>query len=257
MRHDGTQSIGRAVGLLKLIATRPAAGWRVADLASQAGLDEATARRVLKRLLLERAVALSPADRRYRPGPLLFELGLTVAPLQAFREACEPELKQLSNATGAASLLYLRAEDEFVCIGRSGAESLHWLVLRVGTRRSLGLSAGGAAILVALPDGERDDVVARCRAEAERRGASYRAQFERILERSVRYGAGVNLGDGLPGVTALAVAIRTAGDRPFAAIGVSGPIERYPENVVESLLARLGAAAARIETGHAEVIAAL
>src|SRR5919106_3409986 len=74
----GTQTVGRAVSLLREVAARGSFGWRLTDLAAHCGLDKATAYRMLKCLEEERLVKRRASDRHYLPGPLLFELGLTL-----------------------------------------------------------------------------------------------------------------------------------------------------------------------------------
>lgn len=244
---DGTQAIGRTLTLLKAIAARPRAGWRSSDLASHCGFDEGTVRRILKRLTRERAVAQHAADRRYRPGPLLFELGLCVEAHREFQLACQARLEKIARAAGGVALLYLRSGDEFVCIGRAGPASAHWLALTVGTRRSLGLSAGGMAILLALPQPERDRMIAHCEQHAQRRGPAHARYFRQILARSQGYGAGVNIGDGIQGVTALAVPIRERDGIPLAALGVSGTQAKFTEEKVPALLRLLEEEARTIE----------
>lgn len=250
---DGTQLIGRTIALLKAIATRPRAGWRTSDLARHCGLDEGTTRRILKRLALERAIEQHPQDRRYRPGALLFELGLSAADHRAFQQAGQPRLEKLARLTGGVALLYLRSGDEFVCIARAGPPSSHWLAVGVGTRRSLGLSAGGVAILLALPAAEQEAVLARCEEHARARSTAHLRYFRQILARSRGRGAGVNVGDGLQGVTALAVPLRDGQGLPFASLGVSAPIADFTPDRVPGLLALLETEA---RTFQAEIVPA-
>ena len=74
----GTQSLGRSIRLMRVLATRGEIGWRLSDLAAACGLDKGTAHRILASLVQERLVRQRPGDRRYLPGPLLFELSLAL-----------------------------------------------------------------------------------------------------------------------------------------------------------------------------------
>ncbi|MBC7802464.1 MAG: hypothetical protein H7Y16_01195, partial [Candidatus Parcubacteria bacterium] len=61
---------------------------------------------------------------------------------------------------------------------------------------------------------------------------------ERMVRRSLQRGAGVNLGDVVPQITSVAVAIRGSEGLPLASITVSGPFEQLPrERADETILA--------------------
>ena len=67
------QTVGRAVSLLRLIASNQPRHLRLVDVAAMASLDKSTAHRLLQRLVQERMLARD-ASRGYRLGPLLYEL---------------------------------------------------------------------------------------------------------------------------------------------------------------------------------------
>lgn len=75
-RQDGTQSIARAVSLLKEIAAHNFAGSRLVDLAAHTDLKAATAHRILASLIREGLVMHRRGTKRYFLGPLAYELGL-------------------------------------------------------------------------------------------------------------------------------------------------------------------------------------
>src|SRR5688500_12829590 len=101
----GTQSSERAVVLLKELSARGTFGWRLSDLAAHCNLDKGTARRILSCLQHERLVQRRESDRHYLPGPLLFELSLTLAPLAEFQAACQPPLARVARRTPAVASL--------------------------------------------------------------------------------------------------------------------------------------------------------
>src|SRR5688572_16452138 len=114
-QRRGTQSIERTVVILRELAARGAIGWRLSDLATSCELDRGTTHRILGCLLRERLVRQRGTDRRYVPGPLLFELGLSVPALSEFQSACSPAVARLAKRLGGVALLYLRSGSEFVC----------------------------------------------------------------------------------------------------------------------------------------------
>jgi DNA-binding IclR family transcriptional regulator len=229
----GTQSIQRAIGLLREISTRGQFGLQLSDLAARCRLDKSTAHRMLICLVRERLVSQRASDRRYLPGPMLFELGLALPELGELQYRMRSRLAALASA-GAAFLLF-RSGDDFVCAARVGSIDKA-LTISPGTRRPLVTSAGGAAIMLALPVGQARAIINRNFATL--RGMGYdRARLRAIrdmLERSHAEGFAINAGDTLPEVNAFGLALRDSAGEPFASITVEGsaqalPLSRLPE----------------------------
>lgn len=133
--RPGTQSIERAVHVLKVLVARGAVGWRLVDLAEHCALDRATTHRLLGGLVRAR-LAEQRADRRYAAGPLVFELGVSMRGHAAFQEACGPPLVRLARTLGGVAIVSLRSDSEFVCLARQG-KPLKAMTIDVGTRRPL------------------------------------------------------------------------------------------------------------------------
>lgn len=243
----GTQTIVRAVSLLRELAARGGFGWRLSDLAAHCGLDKATAYRMLKCLEEERLVKRRPADRHYLPGPLLFELGLTLAPLADFQAASQAPLARLARRTGGVAFLYLRSNNDFVCAGRVGRTHLKGLSIHIGTRRPLVTSAAGVAILVALPEAESQKVIAENMKRLARFGELRAQSIDRMLRRSRHQGFGVNLGDVVPGIHAFGVALADATGEPVASVGVSASAEHFARTEIPKVHAFLAEEAAVLE----------
>jgi DNA-binding IclR family transcriptional regulator len=242
----GTQSIERAVALLKALAARGSFGWRLSDLAAQCGLDKGTAHRILGSLERERLVKKRPSDKHYLPGPLLFELSLTLGPLADFQAACRPALERIARRTRGVAFLYLRSGTDFVCAGRVGPDAPKGLSIQVGTRQPLVTSSGGVAILLALPEEEARRVVAENMKRVARFGELRIRSIEKMLRRSREHGFGINLGDVVPGIHSVGVAIHDADAAPFASLTVSGAAAALPAADIEKVIAVLGEERARI-----------
>lgn len=249
----GTQTLSRAVVLLKAVATRPQQGWRLTDLAGHCGYDKATAHRLLAGLLHERLVLQRPADRHYVPGPLLHELGLGVTPMAAFQARALPALGRLARSSRGVAFLYLRSGEEFVCAERVGNPALKGMSVDVGTRRPLLVSAAGVAILLALPDAEQARVLeANLRAIAPIGPARVKA-VERMLRRSRRHGFGVNLADVVPGIHAFGVPLLDGDGQVFGSLSVVGPDTTLPRERMAEFEAMLRAEAERLAGDAAQV----
>ncbi len=235
----GTQSIERAVVLLKELSSRGIFGWRLSDLAAHCNLDKGTAHRILTCLQRERLVQRRQSDRHYLPGPLLFELSLTHAPLAEFQAACQAPLSRVARRTRGVAFLYLRSGTDFVCAARVGETSLKGLSIVVGTRRPLVSSSGGVAILIALPEDESRKVIAENMKRVARFGELRTKSIEKMIRRSQSHGFGINLGDVVPGINSFGLAIQDATGTPFASLTVSGASEDFPATEIPKVMAVL------------------
>lgn len=243
--RSGTQSIERAIALLRAISTRGHFGWQLSDLAARCQLGKSTAHRMLVCLVQERLVKQRPEDRHYMPGPMLFELGLALPDLGELQYKARTILASLAKQTSATAFLDFRSGDHFVCAVRVGNSELKALTCSPGTRRPLTASVGGAAILLKLPEDEAHAIIRRNLAGHSKASA---AAVRRMMARTYAEGIGINEGDILPGVNAFGIALCDGAGQPFASIALAAPdrvlrierlteIRRSLENAAEELMA--------------------
>ena len=155
-------SLKRGVLLLKLLATAGPRGLSLTEIAVRAALPHPSVHRVLQQLSAERLVDRHPELKRYRLGPLAFELGVAGSTMYDMRDLCEPSMDTLAKATEDTIYLVLRSGFDAVCMHRrEGSFPIRTLVLEVGSRRPIGVGAGGLAILAAIGDEERAEVIER------------------------------------------------------------------------------------------------
>jgi len=245
--HDGAQSLHRAIALLRLLSVRAATGWRLSDLAQEAGLGHPTVHRMLGCLLDERLAVRVPGTRRYTLGPLAYELGVAAAPHFAIERLADPALARLAAETHDIVFLNVRSGAESVCVARcEGRKALKAYTVEVGTRRPLSLSAGGAAMLIALPRPEQSRIEALNLQAIVRRGEARQTAVRRMLQRSRRLGYGFNQEDMIPGIAAIGVAIRSATGEPVASLSLAAAGADLAAPRRQRLLERLRDDAARI-----------
>ncbi len=248
----GTQSIARAIRVMKTIVQRKEIGWRLTDLAAHCGLGKATAYRIVACLASARIVLQRAGDRRYVPGPLLFELALSTPAYSSFTAAVHDDLARMAEIGGNA-FLYLRSGDEVVCIDRVGTTPMQ-PVTAIGRRRPIAQSTFGISMLLALPKEEQQALLGRRKQKIQ--GSDSRVvAYRNVLERSRRYGFGLNRGDVVPGLTCIAIPILDSQHSPFAAIGVTGPSASLQGQRLRSVVQLLQREVRRIEQEHAQLIA--
>ncbi|GAA5236691.1 IclR family transcriptional regulator [Verticiella sediminum] len=228
----GTQSIGRAVTLLRAIASRGRRGIRIDELVGMSGLPKTTCVRVLGRLCREGLVARDGHTNKFYLGRLLYELGLLAQPRYRLGEACEPVLRRLAEHTRDTVYLSERSGFEAVCIACCvGDYPIKAVPLDVGVRRPLGVGVGGVAILAALDPREASQVVGGIGRRYTGFDGLTAARVLRHVRESVSIGYATGPSPGAPGALSVGV--------PFPPVLASASI------TVTALSNRMGAARQR------------
>lgn len=130
---------------------------RLTDLALAAGVDKASALRLLETLTAEGLVQRDPATKAFTPGPEWLALHAATLQRTDLRPLVRPALIRLANAFEDSAILSVPSGCESVCIElRLGTFPIRANYLEIGSRRPLGIGAGSLALLAALPDVEVD-----------------------------------------------------------------------------------------------------
>ena len=218
---SGTQSIRRAILLLRAIASRGPTGSRLLDLAKHSKLPGPTAHRILKCLMAENIVMQDPGTHGYLLGHLMFELGLAAAPQSNLRQIGEPALRRIAEKTGDTVFLIARSGLDTVCLDRKeGTFPIKALTLDVGTRRPLGVGSGGMALLLTLPDDEIGHIVAANATRLKDYGDLSVLILMNMIRRSKQRGYAFNDRQATPGVISMGLPIMNPYGAPYAAISI-------------------------------------
>ena len=243
--RSGTQSIERAVFLLREIATRGRTGWGLRDLAQHCGMGTGTVHRILKCLVEQRLVHRRDFDRHYLIGSLNLELGLSVPNGPELLQTAHTVLRRLSRSLPRINgVCFLRSGDDCVCFAREGetAYASAATVTRTGQRMPLIGWTSGIAIVGALPVAEGRAVHERNRAALQHLGSTHQARVDAILRDCRRDGYAVSEGDLWHGVNSIAMAFGPP-NNPVGGVAISAWSGNYPISALRPLLPELRAAA--------------
>ncbi len=217
----GAQSIRRAIALIRRLIEAGRDGDSVAALAAHTKIDRTTTHRILKCMAEEGMLSYANSNR-YMLGPLAFEIGLAASERMDLRMKCRSALTRIAAETGDTVFLMARAGYDSVCADRiEGGYPVKTLVVDIGNRRPLGIGAGSLAILSALP---LDEAEAAIEHNSQRIAGFPGMNVKRLRKLAARARAEQRASlpvTGIPGVHALAVALRTPGGRPIAALSVA------------------------------------
>jgi DNA-binding IclR family transcriptional regulator len=244
---NSAQTVGRAIGLLRLIASSQSRNLRLVDIAAMANLEKSTAHRLLQRLEQERMLVRDPGAGGYRLGPLLYELGLAALPGTNLRETAHAALQALARGTGDMAFLVARSGFESVCLDRiAGNFAIQTLTQGVGDRHPLGVGAGGLAILAALTEAEAAIVLDAVVPQLRRYRLTEKQLRERI-EATRERGIAIDEGSAALDVTAVGRAVRDGSGTPVGAVFVASIRSRMTENRQREVGKRLAACVNGVE----------
>ncbi len=244
---QGSQTVDKAMSLLKLIASAPAEGLRLMDLAEQSGLDRATAYRLVSSLSNHNFVDQDTLSKRYTLGLEFFALASAASNRHDLSQRAREALERLAEATGDTATYCLRSGLDLICLDvETGDFPIRTLPMDIGSRKPVGAGATGIALLAALPDFEVDQVLERSAARLSKTpGQTPEAIREQVrLARALGYALAPDEPQGR--IMGLALALTARNDRPIGALSLNGIPERFAPDRVPGLAALLREEADRL-----------
>lgn len=227
-KPSGTQSIHRAVLVLKALSQRSRAGAKMIDIARACGLEHPTAHRILQGLTSEGLAYQDLNTRRYFLGPVVYELGLAAEPRFRLKDVAAPSLDRVAEHTGDTVFLAVPSGPDALCIDRrEGSYPIKAFTVDVGTKLPMGIGVGGMAMLAAMAEDERRHVLAQNMPRLPQFGDMTPHQLLGLVQAALQTGVATNL-NRAPGVAALGVAILSPQGGIAGSLSVAAIESRYP-----------------------------
>jgi len=229
-----TSSVQKACRILR--ALTDARTTRLTDIAAAAGLDKATALRLLETLARDGFVTRDAETKQYSIGTELFVLGAAALARFDPRPAVRPSLLRLANTFEDTAILSIPAGAESICVDvEEGRYPIRANYLQVGSRRPLGVGAGSLALLAWMSDAEVEAVMPAIAARLDRYPRITPALLARHVTEARRRGYAVLVDVVVERMGGIAVPIMGRDGRPVAALSVAALTDRVTER--ERLLA--------------------
>lgn len=234
------RSLQRVMRILETVArsNEPVGAARVTEAT---GLSLSTVSRLMQDLAGEAMLVRSARDGTYELGPKLFELARDGSRNADPVTAVRPLLRELRDVTEETTSLHVRNQGRRVCVAE--VQSTHEVrrVVPLGLALPLIGTATGEILLAGAPEQEREREISESGLSAtEEEGL--RSRLQRLREQ----GWALVSDESLKGVTGLSVAVVDQGVT-IAALSVSGPSDRFTEDVALSHLATVREFARRVE----------
>lgn len=226
-RLPRVQSVARAFALLEAVGAHPD-GARLSDAAAAVGLSRSTAHNLLATLESLGYVTQRSVAGRYVLAERLTELSRSsTGSDDALRDRLHPLLEKLSRLSAETSYLAVPALSDYVYLDTVESAQPLRLAVPVGCHDPFFGTAIGHVLLAFRP------------ATAERLANEQPQEWESWADkvRSVgEQGYAIDLEDHSPGLCCTAVPVHRSG-RVVAALGISGPASRLPEERLHELAA--------------------
>ena len=245
-QRSGVQSLGRAFAILEEVA-RHREGIGLAELSKLVGLHNSTTFHLAKTMVSLGYMRQERDSKRYRVGRPLFALAASALDEIEMVNLATPILEDLSRESGESGHFAVRMGDSVVVIARTSGAGAFQLTDRVGVVRPAHCTALGKIILASLrPDQlkrflERVDLKPSTRKSITDPSALLR-EITEIRRDAIAFDDGEFNAE----VRCVAVPVYNFTGEVIGALGISGPIWRMTDQVLQSRAKLVQTAAKRL-----------
>jgi DNA-binding IclR family transcriptional regulator len=257
---DGTQSVRRAIAVLRLLAQHQETGLRLAEAVSALGLNKATTHRLLTALVAERLASQDPQSRNYFLGFEIYSLGVAAGNRYGVVSLGAASVSRIAAESGDTAYLIIRNGDDAVCAIREvGSFPIKALTFPPGERVPLGVGSGSMVILAFLPEEERERLIS---ATLKRLQKDPRRMTEAYLRESIaqarKTGMSTGAGNIVPGMKGIAVPVFAPNGTVAAALSMAAIETRLQgqraTDALKLLKREAGAIETRLRTGYPQAM---
>ncbi len=247
-QRGGVQSLGRAFAILEQVA-RHREGVGLAELSKLVGLHNSTTFHLAKTMVSLGYIRQERDSKRYRIGRPLFALAASALDEIEMVNVATPIMEELSRDTGESSHFAVRMGDAVVVIARTSGPGAFQLTDRVGVVRPAHCTALGKIILASL----RPDQLKRFLERVELKPSTKKSITEpaallREIAEIRRSAIAFDDGEFNPEVRCVAVPVYNFTGDVVGALGISGPVWRMSDQMLQSRAKAVKAAANRLSS---------
>jgi IclR family KDG regulon transcriptional repressor len=244
--RGGVQSLGRAFAILEEVA-RHREGIGLAELSKLVGLHNSTTFHLAKTMVTLGYMRQERDSKRYRVGRPLFALAASALDEIEMVNLATPILEDLSRESGESSHFAVRMADSVVVIARTSGAGAFQLTDRVGVVRPAHCTALGKIILASL----RPDQLKRFLERVDLKPSTKKSITEpsallREITEIRRSAIAFDDGEFNAEVRCVAVPVYNFTGEVIGALGISGPIWRMTDRVLQSRAKLVQTAAKRL-----------
>ncbi len=222
----------------------------VSEISEETGLSKGSVHRLLMALKSRRCVDRDPVTGKYQLGTKLLELaGVLYANRLSFQEKARPLLQRLVDDVNETVVVLTLDGDSLICTMVIDAARPVRVFTRVGVRRIAYFGAGGQVLLAWESKEVIESTLPPDRLEAFtlwsiRDPVDYLRRLRQVREQ----GYALDRQEAFPDVTAVGAPVFDHNGQVVAAVIVTAPTHRMPEDRMPGLIERLLKATASVST---------
>src|SRR3954468_8687157 len=244
--RGGVQSLGRAFGILEEVA-RHREGIGLAELSKLVGLHNSTTFHLAKTMVTLGYMRQERDSKRYRVGRPLFALAASALDEIEMVNLATPILEDLSRESGESGHFAVRMGDAVVVIARTSGPGAFQLTDRVGVVRPAHCTALGKIMLASLRPDQLKHFLERTELKpSTKKSITSIAALTREIAEIKHSGIAFDDGEFNAEVRCVAVPVYNFTGEVIGALGISGPIWRMTDQVLQSRAKLVQAAAGRL-----------
>lgn len=246
---DGTQSIGRALHILKAFDDHHPT-WELAQLVEAVGLNKTTVFRILAALEAEGLIEKTNTGE-YRLGSEMIAMGGRAARANPLREVASGHLRALARACGETTTLEIARRNGdsggyMLVIDEVLGKHLVGITQYIGTRLPIHATSTGKALLAFLDDDARHELVTFPLPAFTQQTNITEAAFFAELDAICEDGYALAVGELEEGVVAIGAPVFDHNGNVTAAISMVGPSVRLNREQAHTLAVEVRETALRI-----------
>ena len=241
-RIQSVQGIDRALDVLSLFVEADSHTLGVTEIAQSLGLSKAVVHRILSTFRAKEFVEIDETTHRYRLGPKILMLGLSQINRLDFRIVAREAMSELVKATNETATLSIRVGWDRVYIDQITPERDVKMVVQIGRPFPLHTGASSKALLAFLSEAEQEEYIgSRELVAMTAHSITDRDQLRVELKRIRSKGHAVSFGERDDSAGSVAAPIFGLDARLLGVISISGPAERFRDEVDEAAATLLSA----------------
>ncbi len=231
-------SVDNALRLLLLF--REQQSMRLTEACSYLGVAHSTAHRLLA-MLIHRGFVRQDANRAYRPGPMLVDIGLAVVQKMDVRMQARPFLEKLAAEFGETVHLVTLEGDHVRYVDAVESDRVLRVISRTGQLLPAHCTSAGKALLAEFGIDQVHTLYADKNLLTSQTSHSITSmkELESALSTVREQGYATNREESEDGVGSVAITLVNAADRPVAAIAVALPVSRLNSRMQANIVAAL------------------
>lgn len=215
----------KGLAVLEAVADMQGEARVIDDVAARTGLTRSNAHRTLQTLMHAGYVERDPLDGGYRATLKIYALGVRQLGQRDVRRIAPPFMRQLACQTGETIHLSVLDGDSVIYIDKIDSDQPIRAYSMIGGRAPAHAVATGKALLASRGAAYLEQMPALL-ARFTTATITSRERLQVELEAATFNGYAMNRGEWRDGVGGLAATVYDGFERPVAALGISGPLDR-------------------------------